>query len=225
MAQSKHQSKSASSSATIDRYVKAGFGDDILPIIPHDAKLGWGSRVQPSQRGKVPGKLNAQGLWTGYPGWTGLIIDDKKRAKFATYPTPNWGLRGTKTPGIDIDTSHAVLAKAIEEAAFRILGPAPVRGRANSERRLLVYRSVHWQWWRNRQWVMPGSTEKHLVEILGRGRQYLVEGIHPSNTPYSWRDGRDLPTVRHAGLTETTTPRSSSSSLRSRRSSHSTAAR
>jgi hypothetical protein len=206
MSQTKHAGKSAPSSATIDRYVKAGFGDHILPIIPHDAKLSWGSKVSPKSRGKVPGRYKAeQDKWIGYVGWVQAIIDEKRRAEFATYPTRNWGLRGEEYVGIDIDTTDATLAKAIEDTAIQLLGPSPARGRANSERRLLVYRAKGILF-KRRAWTMPGSGlgEIHAVEILGRGRQYLVEGIHPSGKPYKWRGGRDLPTVGKCGLTETT---------------------
>jgi hypothetical protein len=206
MSHSSTARKSAPSSATIERYVLAGFGDHLLPIIPHDAKLSWGSKVSPKSRGKVPGRYKAQqDQWTGYKGWTIAQIDDVRREEFATYPTPNWGLRGEECPGVDIDSTRAVLAKDIEHAALRILGPAPARGRANSARRLLVYRADQGALvYRGFQWKMPGSEELHAVEILGRGKQYLVEGIHPSGKPYAWRDGKDLPAVGKAALTPIT---------------------
>jgi hypothetical protein len=39
-------------------------------------------------------------------------------------------------------------------------------------------------------WKDP-SGERHAVEVLGEGQQYVIAGTHPSGAPYEWRDGRE----------------------------------
>jgi hypothetical protein len=38
----------------------------IIPVIPPDAALSAASKIRPEDRGKVPGRLNGQGTWSGF---------------------------------------------------------------------------------------------------------------------------------------------------------------
>ena len=90
--------------------------------------------------------------------------------------------RGLRPLDIDVDDPDA--AQAIEELIVARLGAAPVRGRANSGRRLLLYRAAE------------GAPKKRAVvlsvgkvEALGDGQQFVAHGEHPSGVEYEWRDG------------------------------------
>jgi P4 family phage/plasmid primase-like protien len=95
-------------------------------------------------------------------------------------------LRATRFPAFDIDCTDANLAQMIQDAIVGQLGPTPVRtGRA--PKRLLMYTLAGEPFSRMRLWIETPAGEKHLVEVLGEGQQYLVHGTHPtSNTPYAW---------------------------------------
>lgn len=120
-------------------YAAAGFGADLLPILPHDAEVNPESPMFDSlvmNRGKVPG-LKRRGGWMGFGEWT------KKHADANDFHIwSGWGagigMQGRRFPALDIDVDDEELAAALEKAATSALGDAPTRfGR--SSRRILVY--------------------------------------------------------------------------------------
>jgi hypothetical protein len=48
------------------RWHQAGFGTELLPIIPPNAKLAETSKIKPAMLGKVPGLRKNDGTWIGY---------------------------------------------------------------------------------------------------------------------------------------------------------------
>ena len=167
-----------------------GYGD-LISVTPPNATLSPGSKLTPSQLGKVPGVRNPNGTWRGY-NW---------REHVATLPDlmtwtsagANIGLRAGRFPGIDIDTMDEQMAVEIEAIAHRVLGPAPVRvGRP--PKRLLMYQAAA-PFGRLRLHITDPGNTTHLVEVLGEGQQYLVYGTHPvTKKPYTW--DRDLPAAK-----------------------------
>jgi hypothetical protein len=107
----------------------------------------------------------------------------------------NFGLLGRHFPGVDIDISNPVLAGIARTLALEIIGPAPVRTRADSPKCLLMYRG---DGFRKRR--LEGRTEVNLtawkadpsvkadtcVELLARGQQYAIDGRHPDGAMYAW---------------------------------------
>jgi P4 family phage/plasmid primase-like protien len=94
----------------------------------------------------------------------------------------NVGLRGDRFPGIDIDFGqNAEEANEVVEIARRIMGPAPLRYSPKPGSRLLVYKLDGAAF---RKIVL--TTDSGAVEVLGRGRQYVVQGLHPAGGMYSW---------------------------------------
>lgn len=139
------------------------------------------SALDPSQMGKSPGHLGQDGFWRGYD-WINapaVFAEDME-----TWGKAGAGLRATHFPAIDIDCLDEELAASVGKIALKLLGAAPVRiGRA--PKRLLVYRTGT-PFARKRLWF----GERHLVEVLGRGQQYVVSGIHPdTHEPYHWPAG------------------------------------
>lgn len=161
---------------------------DLVSVIPPGAQLTPTSKIDPSQLGKVPGRKLPNGLFAGYD-WRRHepTIDDVR--KWAV-DGANIGLRSDLFPGVDIDCTDEGLAQIIEDAALAKLGPAPLRvGRW--PKRLLMYRTTE-PFSRMRLWIKRGE-ENHLVEILGQGQQYVVQGIHPgTGRAYKWRTPKAL---------------------------------
>ena len=189
--------------ASFAEYSEAGF-TGIIPVIPPDAPLSAASpsKIKPEDRGKVPGRLNGQGTWGGFD-WLQHETSAQDLAAWARMGA-SVGLRAAECPGLDIDVLDAGLADLIEATAKRVLGPAPRRvGRA--PKRLLAYRAAE-PFGRIRLWFKAADSARvHLVELLGDGQQYVVDGIHAATRqPYAW----DLdPTVIGAGgLTEIDRP-------------------
>lgn len=112
------------------------------------------------------------------------------------------GLQGRNFPALDIDVDDANLADVIQQQAFLLLGPAPVRfGRG--PRRLLVYSGIGM---RKQRLAFRRTGEPNApvqaVEFLADGQQYVVEGIHPkTERPYRWLDSRSPVEVGLQALT------------------------
>lgn len=159
---------------------------DLLSVIPVNAQLSPGSTIASNQLGKVPGRKLANGTWAGY-NWRAHepTIDD---VKTWVQQGASIGLRATRVLGLDIDSLTPHVAAEVERIALEVLGPAPVRvGRA--PKRLLMYRLAEGaeHVTRMRLFLDAGDGVTHLIELLGHGQQFLVEGTHPGTLrPYEW---------------------------------------
>ena len=98
---------------------------------------------------------------------------------------------------LDIDTEDSKLAQWITHTALTMLGVSPRRFRENSPRCLLLYRPVEGKW---ASAAIQDATEKKIVELIGHGRQVVVDGLHPSKVPYQWT--HDLRAIRCDSLTQ-----------------------
>ncbi len=91
---------------------------------------------------------------------------------------------------IDIDVDDQALVDAICAAAEDVGLPEPggVRYRENSSRVLWLYRAAEGQ---------PGKRSlvgtKGKIEILGRGQQFVADGMHHSGVPILWDSDLDFP--------------------------------
>jgi hypothetical protein len=152
---------------------------NLVPVIPPHAELSPASKIPPSMRGKAPGRLNKQGKWSGLPSWQKLRPSEEEVATFEAQGA-NIGLNATGFPAIDIDCLDPVAVQHILRLAHEHFGDAPIRV-GQAPKSLLVLRTA------------TDFSERrlrfgeHLLECLaGPKRQYLVDGIHPSGTPYRW---------------------------------------
>lgn len=199
---------------TFADYAKAGFLSELIPIIPpgvalsSKSKLNFGTR---DSRGKIPGRKIADG-WVGFPDWTEYRATIHDLAEWQS-SNAGIGLQGRLYPALDLDVDDEELADALQSAAETYLGEAPTRfGRG--ARRLLPYaaegltrRAFSFQRRVATPETMPVDGEPpaeavHVVEFLGDGQQYVVEGIHPKTlAPYRWVDGRSPAAIGTKGLT------------------------
>lgn len=160
---------------------EAGY-KDLVSVIPPGAPLAPSSRIVPAMVGKVPGVRSEQGTWHGYDWQRAQHTLDEVRAW--NRQGANVGMRASLFPAIDIDCKNEALAKAMQAQVDAMLGHPPVRI-GEPPKRLLVCRTDT-PFGRLRLWVERGE-ERHLVEILGDGQQYVVYGTHPkTGMPYKW---------------------------------------
>jgi P4 family phage/plasmid primase-like protien len=154
---------------------------DLVSVIPPGAQLSPLSKVKPDSVGKAPGRKGPSG-WAGYPWQAATCTHDDAEKIDAT--GANIGIRADRFPAIDIDCTDASLTSIIERVAIKQLGKAPRRvGRFPKV--LLMFRAAE-PFGRIRLWLEYES-QKHLIEILGVGQQYVIQGIHPgTKKPYEW---------------------------------------
>lgn len=171
---------------TASKLYTSGF-TDLVSVVPPDAEISDTSSLSPDTRGKVPGKRRLDGTWCGYPFTRDDPPTEADVAKWESWGA-NIGLRADYFPGLDVDVDDPRLARFIIQKAQQILGPAPVRT-SRDPRALLVYRTEE-PFTRIAADVRCRGDE-YTVEMLGKGRQYLVHGDHPSGSEYGW-DGKPL---------------------------------
>jgi hypothetical protein len=97
----------------------------------------------------------------------------------------NTGVLTGDVLGVDLDCDDPAIALRLEDAVRRHFGDAPCRGRANSPRKLFMYRAPR-----------PGIQKRKVgskgagVELLGNGQQFVADGLHTSGVPYRWENDR-----------------------------------
>lgn len=102
--------------------------------------------------------------------------------------------RDLRTIDIDFDDERAGTVRAIAEEC---LGQTPlVRFRANSQRRLLVFRGF------GRKINIDDAGGKHWVEVQGDGQQFVAFGRHPSGAELEWEDDNAPDCFAYADLPE-----------------------
>ena len=47
----------------------AGYGEDIIPVIPPGARLSSSTKIRVESCGKIPGKQDSNGDWFGFKNW------------------------------------------------------------------------------------------------------------------------------------------------------------
>lgn len=176
---------------TFAEYAAAGFGAELLPLIPVGAKLTARSKVGPESLGKIPGTLGPNG-WAGFSNWTkqaGTPADITKWDGWRAEHGCGIGLQGRRCPGLDIDVDDPALAEELAAIAQSVLGPAPrrhvLRNGKLTARCLLAYRGDRLPRWSDRFEINGAS---YLIEFLGDGRHWVAHGGHPKGGEYTWTE-------------------------------------
>lgn len=163
------------------RLFDAGF-KALVSVIPPNARLSSASRIRRNSLGKCPG-LRRGDRWHGYD-FLGTLPSREEIAEWDTWEG-NLGLRTDEFPAIDIDINDEEPASLIEKHFIDLLGPAPCR-LSQFDRRLLPYRSGEPISRHRLSFSYLG--QRCAVEVLGKARQFVVHGTHPSGEQYRWRD-------------------------------------
>lgn len=164
----------------------------LIPIVPPGAPLSEKSslfrRLQAGRddRGKVPGIRWPDGNWSSFD-W---INHETTEDDLARWQAIGAGV-GIKTGFdgvvlIDADTLNKEHAYAIRNAVEACIGETPLRiGR--SPKAGYVIRTTETVPYHRIEFGGGGSDGRpERVEILGQGRQFVAEGMHPSEKPYRW---------------------------------------
>lgn len=141
-------------------------GFNIIPIIPNK---------------KVPGR-HTNGEWQAMPEWSKHC--DRTTKPFELDIWQRWpgcaiGLACGNVVGIDIDVMDSTVAHDLERFARDTLGETTARRVGKAPKRTLYYRAA-----------TPFQGRKlHPLEVLARGNQSVIYGIHPdTGNPYEWTD-------------------------------------
>jgi predicted P-loop ATPase len=135
-------------------------------------------------------------------GWqdikaTNAVINDWAD-KFAD--ATNTGVLTRTTPAVDIDVLDPTVADALQEIAEQVIGISAVRTGQAPKRAMLFRAEVPFDKVSTPIYISPDS-RTHKVEILCRGQQIVVHGIHPdTHAPYTWRGVEPGPDLKHDAL-------------------------
>jgi hypothetical protein len=187
----------------------------VLPIIPKGAadKLSPHSKLTPDRLGKIPGLRYPEG-WRGFGKqlpWQKHISTPKILKTFAEMYAQDGlvetiGLRLGVLIAVDIDWENPEIAELVMKLAGEDLGVTPIRFRSNSAKVLLLYRLKEGSRpvLKQRALYRTMFAEQGATEILGKGQQCLIEGMHPSGVLYEWRMGMTPLVFGFDGLPEVT---------------------
>jgi len=181
------------------RVLKHGY--KIVSVTPPNCKISSDSRLNAAACGKAPGIRGADGSWSGYR-WASHEASEADAEAWQA-AGGNLGILTEYNPAIDVDVTDAVLADEISFLAREHLGPAPCRF-GNRPKRLLLYKTdVPFS--KMRRTYSRDDGEKHAVEILAKGQQFVCLGTHPkTGRPYEWEDGSPALETAHGDLTPIT---------------------
>ncbi|HEY1403522.1 MAG TPA: bifunctional DNA primase/polymerase, partial [Pyrinomonadaceae bacterium] len=140
--------------------------------------IGNGYRIVPIPHGSKA---------TDLPGWTKLHAtaeDIDTWSKMIKYRNGNIGILTEATPCVDIDVYDKELADELEAWVLEKYGDAMVRvGRA--PKRALIFRAE--RPFPKREFTFADGKQRHKVEVLATGQQFVAYGIHPdTRKPYTW---------------------------------------
>lgn len=178
---------------------------DLVSVIPPGAPLSTNTKIKPESRGKAPGHKTLDG-WTGSYSWQTGPPDS---ATSIDRDKANIGFRADAYPAVDIDVKDETLANHISRIIVDHLPEEPPTRVGLWPKRLFVFRrSSAAQPFGKMQLIIPNfKGQRHVIEVLAHGQQYVVAGGHPSGVNYSWPvplpdDASDLLCVSQEILTK-----------------------
>jgi P4 family phage/plasmid primase-like protien len=169
---------------------RLGLTSELLPIVSdRAAKVSELSKVK--EPGKVPSRFNGAGELVGIPRWPQLRSSGHDVEQWAADPRLGICVQCRVVKAFDIDIADPAAAKAVQDLFELGLGVLPVRGRANSGKRLLAFRLAA---------DFPKRIIKTVhgnIELLSTGQQFVACGTHKSGARYEWAGGvpAELPTL------------------------------
>jgi hypothetical protein len=146
-------------------------GYDPLPT-PHRGKqcflTGWPEKIDLS-----PEEIRS---WEKNPDWNGT------------------GANSTRTVGLDIDLLDPEAAENVRQKIYdRFSDRGSILERGGRAPKFLVPFRADTPFPKIVQTLRAPNGDECRIEMLGRGQQFIVDGIHETTgRPYAWRNGRDL---------------------------------
>jgi hypothetical protein len=113
-------------------------------------------------------------------GWQDIVSTDSIISTWEhKYPdATNTGILTGNTPAIDIDVLDPTIALELQQIAERMIGTSAVRTGQAPKRAMLFRTDASFDKISTPIFISPDG-RTHKVEILGRGQQLVVGGIHP----------------------------------------------
>ena len=144
----------------------------------------------------VNGKAPPIAGWQDIEATTALINSWAGKFSNAT----NTGILTRTIPAIDIDVLDAIVADELQEIAERIIGTSAVRIGQAPKRAMLFRADEPFEKISTSIYISPDG-RAHKVEILCRGQQIVVHGMHPdTHAPYIWSGGEPGPELKRDAL-------------------------
>lgn len=179
-----------------------GLGANLLPCVPASpgVKVLEGSALA-GKVGKIPSMFNARGEAHGLLAWQKREIMPSEVQEWQNDRRLNMCVRTGPISGIyafDIDIEGARASEA--EGFLDILGTLPIRSRANSAKRLLVFRME--ESCKKRKIKLNDDPRGPAIELLADGQQFVACGTHSSGVSYQWLPElpSSIPTITLAQL-------------------------
>lgn len=123
-----------------------------------------------------------------FSGWQTLVATPEMVRQWGAngYADGNIGVLTQHTPAVDLDILDVTFAREMELFVTDLLGGGLVRvGRA--PKRLILFRTDAPFTKRSSPFFIDSAGQKHRVEILATGQQFVAYGIHPdTRKPYEW---------------------------------------
>jgi len=184
-------------------YKNTIFEKNILPIIPPKAELSPLSKIVSDQLGKIPGRRNDQGLWTGFPDWTNHQTRQLELDQWSGW-NANVGIRaGEEFFFVDVDIEDPAIVTQLHEFAVNMLGAAPVRGRSDSNRVTMLFMQADHIGKQALKFVNTETGEVVGLDIIGSGGHSAVHGDHTKGGKYLW----DINPYEYGALTQVSSSR------------------
>jgi hypothetical protein len=112
----------------------------------------------------------------------------------------NTGILTRTAPAIDIDVLDSAVADELQKLAEQMIGISAVRTGRAPKRAFLFRTDASFDKIMTPVFVSPDGLT-HKVEILCRGQQIVVHGVHPETlSPYTWRDMEPGPDLKVSAL-------------------------
>jgi AAA domain/Bifunctional DNA primase/polymerase, N-terminal len=112
----------------------------------------------------------------------------------------NTGILTRTIPAVDIDVLDDAVADELQAIAERIIGVTAIRTGQAPKRAMLFRVDEPFDKISTPVFVSPDGCT-HKVEVLCRGQQIVVQGIHPNTrAPYTWRGGEPGPELQADAL-------------------------
>lgn len=171
-------------------FADLGLTEDLLPVVSNpNAVKSEASKI--GTPGKLPSWYNRDGRMVGLASWTDRTTTERDVDHWSQEPDYGICLQTRNVRAIDVDVDDFDRAADIEEAIKAHIGyPLPCRRRGNSCKFLIPFRLTGDY---TKRIIRVDRAQKHAIEFLATGQQFIAVGTHPSGARYAWEGG--LPAV------------------------------